>query len=88
MTAVRHLLPDAAGAAIEAVRVGLRPATADGLPFIGPFAAAPRVVLATGHYRNGVLLAPLTADLVTRLLLDGARDPALDATSPSRVITA
>jgi glycine/D-amino acid oxidase-like deaminating enzyme len=88
MTAVRHLLPDAGGAAIEAVRVGLRPATADGLPFIGPFAAAPRVVLATGHYRNGVLLAPLTADLVTRLLLDDARDPALDVTSPSRVIAA
>jgi glycine oxidase len=88
MTAVRRLLPDAAGAAIEAVRVGLRPATADGLPFIGPIAAAPRVLLATGHYRNGVLLAPLTADLVTRLLIDGAGDPALDATSPSRVITA
>jgi glycine oxidase len=84
MNAVRRLLPASALAAVDAVRVGLRPATSDGLPWIGPLAAAPRVVMATGHYRNGVLLAPLTADLVTRLIVLGESDPALAVTSPDR----
>jgi glycine oxidase len=82
--AVRRLLPGSAQAAVHAVRVGLRPATPDGLPWIGPLSAAPRVVMATGHYRNGVLLAPLTADLVTRLIVDNESDPALAVTSPDR----
>jgi glycine oxidase len=82
--AVRRLLPASAQAAVDAVRVGLRPATPDGLPWIGPLAAAPRVVMATGHYRNGVLLAPLTADLVARLVVLGESDPALAVTSPDR----
>ena len=83
-SAVRRLLPGSAQAAVHAVRVGLRPATPDGLPWIGPLSAAPRVVMATGHYRNGVLLAPLTADLVTRLIVDDESDPALAVTSPDR----
>ena len=39
---------------------------------------------ATGHYRNGVLLAPLTAELVADAMLDGRIDPALAVTSPRR----
>jgi len=39
---------------------------------------------ATGHYRNGVLLAPLTADLVANAMVNGTDDPALTLTSPSR----
>jgi glycine oxidase len=83
--AVRQLLPAADQAALTGVRVGLRPSTPDGLPWIGPLASAPRVVMAAGHYRNGVLLAPLTADLVSRLIVDGTLDPALAVTSPNRV---
>ena len=82
--AVRRLFPASAQASVDAVRVGLRPATPDGLPWIGPLSAAPRVVMATGHYRNGVLLAPLTADLITRLIVDDEADPALAVTSPDR----
>ena len=40
---------------------GLRPGTPDNLPLIGP-GAIEGLLLATGHYRNGILLAPLTAD--------------------------
>lgn len=87
-SAVRRLLPASARAAVEAVRVGLRPATPDGLPWIGPLSAAPRVVMAAGHYRNGVLLTPLTADLVSRLIVDGESDPALAVTSPNRAVGA
>jgi glycine oxidase len=80
--AVARLLPAATSASLREVRVGLRPAMPDGLPAIG--AIAPSVIVATGHYRNGILLAPLTADLVSRLLLDAQRDPALDLVDPLR----
>jgi len=40
---------------------GLRPGTPDDLPIIGPSAERPRLVVATGHFRNGILLAPITA---------------------------
>ena len=49
---------------IEELIAGLRPGTPDNAPIIGRSLADPRVVWATGHYRNGVLLAPVTADLV------------------------
>jgi glycine oxidase len=85
-SAVIELLPHASGARLESVRVGLRPALPDDLPAIGPFIGAPRIVAATGHYRNGVLLAPLTAELVTNYLLDGKPDVAFAATSPDRFV--
>jgi glycine oxidase len=83
-SAVAQLLPASAAAAVEAVRVGLRPALPDALPALGPLADAPRVVVATGHYRNGVLLAPLTAEMVATYLVDGVADEAWQATSPDR----
>lgn len=84
MDSVIELLPDAASASLEAVRVGLRPATADHLPLLGPLKTHPRIVVAAGHYRNGILLAPLTADIVSRLILDNDRDPVLDQLNPGR----
>ncbi|HET9372254.1 MAG TPA: glycine oxidase ThiO [Vicinamibacterales bacterium] len=69
LDAASALLPSSARASIEAVRVGLRPASPDGLPIIGPMPSMPNVVLATGHYRNGILLAPLTAQIVSAYLL-------------------
>jgi glycine oxidase len=61
MAAAGDVLPAVWRATLKEVRVGLRPAPVGGLPAIGPSPSSPRVVLATGHYRNGVLLAPLTA---------------------------
>ncbi|MBM3750734.1 MAG: glycine oxidase ThiO [Acidimicrobiia bacterium] len=84
MDAVVGLLPSAADASLEAVRVGLRPATADHLPLLGPLSSHPGVILAAGHYRNGILLAPLTADIVSKLVLNNERDAALDLVSPER----
>jgi glycine oxidase len=83
-TAASSLFPGAASARIDGIRVGLRPKLPDELPAIGRYARAPRVIAASGHYRNGVLLAPLTAALVSGLLVDGADDPALAVTSPDR----
>jgi glycine/D-amino acid oxidase-like deaminating enzyme len=84
LDAAGELLPGAWQASLEGVRVGLRPATSDYLPLLGPLERHPRVTLATGHYRNGVLLAPYTADVVSRLILDNDHDPMLDLTRPER----
>jgi glycine oxidase len=59
----------------------------DGLPLIGRVETSPRVVYATGHYRNGVLLAPVTASLVADLVLSGQADPLLDAVNPGRFVS-
>jgi glycine oxidase len=82
--AAGELLPAAKAAELIAARVGLRPASPDALPVIGPLRDAPAVTVATGHYRNGVLLAPLTAKLVAASVLDGTIDPAFAVTTPER----
>jgi glycine oxidase len=82
--AVRELLPGSVDASFVGARAGLRPASPDHLPIIGRSAVEPRVVYATGHYRNGVLLAPLTAELVADLILDDRQDALLDVLSPTR----
>ncbi len=53
---------------------GLRPATPDGRPFIGPTAIA-GLLLATGHYRNGILLAPVTAAMIASFVETGDARP-------------
>jgi len=64
---------------------GLRPATRDGLPLIGKLASAPNVIIAAGHYRNGILLAPVTAASVAALLQGGRETPVpLAAFAPER----
>jgi glycine oxidase len=79
-----ELVPQARTAAFVAAKAGLRPASADELPVIGPSSVLPNVMYATGHYRNGVLLAPLTAELVAGAMLENRFDPLLAATSPQR----
>ena len=64
LNAAAALVPLTAASEFRSVRVGLRPATRGGQPIIRAAAADPRVFYATGHFRNGVLLTPLTASLV------------------------
>lgn len=78
------LAPLVSTARLHEVRVGLRPATPDELPVIGASTSTPGLFYATGHYRNGVLLAPLTAKLMVDLILDGRHAPELDLTRPER----
>jgi len=49
---------------------GLRPATPTGLPHIGFASGEPSLIYATGHYRTGIILAPLTAGIVADLVAD------------------
>jgi glycine oxidase len=85
LDAVCELLPEAWGATFVDARAGLRPATPDALPIIGPSPTVEGLIYATGHYRNGVLLAPLTAAIVSDLIVEGTRDPALALTAPGRI---
>ena len=84
LDAVCELLPETWGASFLGARVGLRPATPDEMPAIGPDAHVPGLVHASGHYRNGVLLAPITARLIGDWIVDGKRDPAFDTFNPGR----
>jgi glycine oxidase len=82
--AVCELLPAARAATFLGVRVGLRPATPDGLPVIGADPAVAGLIHASGHYRNGVLLAPITARLIADLIVEGTVDPLLAPFSAAR----
>ncbi len=63
LEAAYEVLPDAGELELVEARVGLRPATPDNVPLVGP-GEPDGLWWATGHYRNGVLLAPLTAEVV------------------------
>jgi glycine oxidase len=77
-----ELVPGVLELAVEELIAGLRPGTPDNAPIVGASPAAPELVWATGHYRNGALLTPVTAGLVADVLCgDGAPDPAF---SPAR----
>jgi glycine oxidase len=84
LEAACDVVPQAWNAGFRAARVGLRPGTSDNLPIVGPSAALPGLFFATGHYRNGVLLAPLTAELVAAAMIDNRFDPMLTPIGPAR----
>ena len=69
-----ELVPGVLELEIEALLAGHRPATPDNVPAIGP-GALEGLIWAAGHHRNGILLAPVTAELVGGLL---AGDPLPD----------
>jgi len=61
---------------IDEMWVGHRPGSRDDAPILGA-GGIDGLIYATGHHRNGILLAPVTADAISRLILDGADQPAL-----------
>ena len=84
LEAAREALPDVEELRFDGAAAGLRPGTPDNLPLVGR--AEPHgLVLATGHHRNGVLLAPLTADAVAAEVLGDAVPEEAAAFSPARL---
>ena len=71
---------------IKEAWAGLRPFAADGFPVIGPVPGREGLFVATGHYRNGILLAPITAELVVAAVLKGERSEYLKAFGPGRFL--
>jgi glycine oxidase len=79
----QELVPALAGAEIADTWSGLRPDSPDHLPLLGP-TDLPGLVIATGHYRNGILLTPITAKLIAEWMTEKRASFAWDDFSPSR----
>ncbi|MFC7544975.1 glycine oxidase ThiO [Plantactinospora sp. GCM10030261] len=71
LRAAAELVPELAEYELAEARAATRPGTPDNLPYLGPLPGRPGVLVATGHYRHGILLAPITADLVADALTGG-----------------
>lgn len=67
MSGALRVAPSLKSHAVVSMWSGLRPATPDRLPILGP-SSCEGLILATGHYRNGILLAPLTGQLIAELI--------------------
>ncbi|MEU6509849.1 glycine oxidase ThiO [Streptomyces sp. NPDC046942] len=65
-----ELVPGITELPLTETRAGLRPGSPDNAPLLGP-SGLDGLLLATGHYRNGVLLTPVTGDVMAQLLADG-----------------
>jgi glycine oxidase len=78
------LAPSLSTATLRTSWAGLRPGTPDNLPILGRDPILDGLVHATGHYRNGILLAPVTARRLTALILEGVTAPDLAPFAPSR----
>jgi glycine oxidase len=72
---------------IDEIWVGHRPGSRDDAPILGP-GPLKNLFYATGHHRNGILLAPVTADAMAALVLDGVTDPAIRPFGLERFFTA
>lgn len=79
LVAATDLVPALGSATFSEVAVGLRPGAPDGMPILGP-SRDPRLIYAAGHYRNGILLAPLTARLIADHVFTNAVDPSFERT--------
>jgi glycine oxidase len=80
----QSVLPELGEAELVEVSTGLRPGTADNAPLLGR-ATPDGPILATGHYRNGILLTPVTADTIAHLLVTGSTEPLIESFAPTRI---
>ncbi|GAA2406915.1 glycine oxidase ThiO [Actinomadura vinacea] len=80
----RELLPGITELEFVEVSAGLRPGSPDNAPVMGP-TGLPGLVLGTGHFRNGILLTPISADILTEALLEGTVPEAGRPFTPDRL---
>ncbi|MBI4497630.1 MAG: glycine oxidase ThiO [Chloroflexi bacterium] len=81
-----QLVPALAGAEVRQTGAGLRPGTPDGLPILGPVPGWEGISIASGHFRNGILLSPITGHLMAELITTGKTSLPLDPFSPGRFL--
>jgi glycine oxidase len=82
-----EMVPSIYDLPIERVEVGLRPGTRDHLPLIGPTRIR-GLILATGHFRHGILFAPTTADAICAGIISGNFGDEVAAFAPNRFVNA
>jgi glycine oxidase len=78
-----EIVPGISELELVEARAGLRPGSPDNAPLLGP-AAIEGLVVATGHYRHGVLLTPVTADAIAEVLVTGRAPGLIAPFSPVR----
>lgn len=78
------LMPSLRHAEVASAWAGLRPGSPDDLPIMGRVPGRENVYIATGHFRNGILLAPITGQLMSQLILEDRTEMPLEAFTPSR----
>jgi glycine oxidase len=83
LSAAAEAMPGVSSFPFHTAWAGLRPTTPDRLPLLGPYGPE-GLIVATGHYRKGILLAPLTGELIAELITSGEAAIPLDPFSPSR----
>jgi len=69
LVAIKHVLPDLANAEIEHQWMGFRPGSPDGMPLLGEVEDIQGLWVSSGHYRNGVALSPISADIMSHWIL-------------------
>jgi glycine oxidase len=79
-----EIAPDIAALPVIDSWSGFRPRAKDGLPVLGPTANVEGLFYATGHYRNGILLAPITGKVIADAIVDGVVPDSVSAFSPDR----
>jgi glycine oxidase len=79
-----ELVPALKGGEVVRAWAGLRPASRDGLPILGPLPGYENAWVAAGHYRNGILLAPVTGKVMAEAILSGSMPEHLGPFSPAR----
>ena len=80
------LVPEIGRRPITRSWCGFRPATPDGLPVLGPWPDVAGLFVATGHYRNGILLAPITAAVMADCIVDGKAPDSITPFLPQRFV--
>jgi glycine oxidase len=83
LATAQELVPKLAGGEVSEIWCGLRPDTPDHLPLLGP-SGVEGLTIATGHYRNGILLTPITAKLVREWIVDKRVSMDWDVFDPMR----
>jgi len=84
LSAAVEISPQIGALPMTASWAGLRPRAADGLPVLGPYAEIEGLFYATGHYRNGILLTPITGELIAGAVVDGVESTTRSIFSPNR----
>lgn len=76
LDSMHRIAPGLADCEIEQQWMGFRPGSPDGMPYLGPVPSIPGLWVASGHYRNGVALAPITAELMSAWMM--GEEPEMD----------
>lgn len=84
LSAAVEISPEVGALGLAATWAGLRPCAPDSLPVLGACAEIEGLLYATGHYRNGILLAPITGELIAQAVVEGQISPVMDSFSPDR----